>query len=549
MKNIKNSLLKSDCFYGFSDFISSRRWNGDKKNVVLCDISPESYRPFYLGANIIDAITNQSEFNCGRAIWQSGQESMEWFTESPVKSFEIVAICAYMYYQIFGIPAFLANNKIQPLSANRKDGDPIIILGGQMYYLYTGYNKFVDIACIGEGEEFIIKLLKLKKEHTGSRKDFLIKAANIPGAYVPSVHDSDKDFLIKKTFLSKEKLQEFSKINTLKTKHKNNVIEVARGCKYACGFCSLHRRMFPFREIDAEVINQKLNNYPVGAPIYPFAPDEASYAGRKKVIDWCKIRGLNVFHYNYRLDTIQKSDVLEPGLGGKAVLGIDGISQRVINIVNKQISLDKLINEIAPEIFKNGFNELKLNYVFNFPFEKKEDYDELFNFWKKLIELRIKLKSKCFIHIAPTPFLPEYFIPLQFFSVAKEINPLFEATLKKIKTYFFDELKIEPRIKAEGLQGYKNWITSIILHRVENLSDLVLFCYKNGVKSSHFSNRLYELCLSWLRKNNIAIDDLLKEIDPENQYWFDKIDWSGGLLNHKKLIRNQFLEMKRLSEL
>lgn len=548
MKNIKDRLTKSDQFYGFSEFIDSRKSDFRKKDLVLCDISPASYRPFYLGANIIDAVVNESEISCGRAIWEPGFESMEWFTENPVRDFGIIGICAYMYYQIFGIPAFLHDNKIQPISKFRKESDPIILLGGQANYLFSGYDKFVDIACVGEGEKFILSLIDLKKNHIGSRSEFLEKASRIPGSYVPSIHGSSPEPVISKTFLQPEELSDFSRLKTLKTKCKAHVIEVARGCKYQCGFCSLSRRMHPFREIPAEVINKKINTFAEDEHIYPFAPDEASYSGRETVVNWCEARGLKVYHYNYRLNTISKKDVENPGLGGNIVFGIDGISQRIIDIIGKGINLKRLEEEIAPLVFENGFNTIKLNYVFNFPYETEEDYEQLYLFWKRLIEIRIEKKSKCFIHIAPTPFLPEYFIPLQFAPVRNNINPLFEETLKRVKTHFFDKLGVEPRIKAEGLQGYENWITSVLMHRIENLSDFVYYAFKNGYKKSGYDKKLFNLMNQWLISQGKSKSKLLEELDPSCNYWFDKFDWSGGTLDYKKKIRQHYLSIKKLSE-
>ncbi len=548
MKNIKDRLSKSEDFYGYSDFVNSRKNGTEPKSIVLCDISPATYRPFYLGANIIDAVIESHGFFCGRALWEPGEESMEWATQVPINTFKVLGICAYMYYQLFGIPSFLSDNKIQPLAKFRKESDPIILLGGQLNYLFNGYDKFVDIACIGEGEKFILEFLALLKDHKGGRADFLKKAALIPGAYVPSIHGTSAEVEIKKTFLTSEELADFSKIKCLKTKSKAHVVEVARGCKYRCGFCSLSRRMHPFREIPPEIITTKLNSFSEDEHIYPFAPDEASYSGRRKVVDWCKIRGLKIYHYNYRLNTVTSEETKLPGLGGNIVFGIDGISQRIINIIGKGISLKKLTNEVAPAVFENGFTSMKLNYVFNFPYETEQDYEELFQFWKKLVEIRIEKKSKCFIHIAPTPFLPEYFIPMQFAPVCAEINPLFEKTLKRVKTYFFDELGVEPRIKAEGLQGYENWITSVLMHRIENLSDFVYFAYKNGYKKSCYDKRLYSLITQWIKIKKMNFDSLTAEMPIDKKYWFDKIDWSGGMLDYKKINRNHYLSIKKMSE-
>jgi len=33
-------------------------------------------------------------------------------------------------------------------------------------------------------------------------------------------------------------------------------------------------------------------------------------------------------------------------------------------------------------------------------------------------------------------------------------------------------------------------------------------------------------------------------LDIEKEYWFDKIDWSAGLLNDREIIRKNYLSIK-----
>jgi hypothetical protein len=109
MRNITNRLKESDDFYTYSRFIESRRWDDARGNdIVLCDISPPEYKPFYLGANIVDGIVNGSKFNCDRSVWDQGEESMSWLRERRVKDFRVIGICAFMYYQLFGFEEITA---------------------------------------------------------------------------------------------------------------------------------------------------------------------------------------------------------------------------------------------------------------------------------------------------------------------------------------------------------------------------------------------------------------------------------------------------------
>lgn len=543
MINIESKLCQNEKWYNYKKFIIGRKWEEKNTSIAFVDISPSEYKPFNFGVNILDKIVNNSKYNCGRAIWECGKESMEWYTKKSVRNLDVIGINCYMYYQLFGIPAFLNDNKINPLSKNRKDSDPIIILGGQGYYLTNGYNKFIDIACIGEGEEFIIEILDIVEKFKGNRLKILEEASKVKGAYVPVINENK---IITKRIVEKENLHKsLLDASCIESKTTRKVIEIARGCKYNCGFCSLSKRMYPYRENNYDNIRDVIDTYKNGEQIYPFAPDESSYSKHEELEDYCSFKNYKYFRYNFRLNTITRNDVLKRNVSNQIVLGIDGISQRIIDLTDKGIKLNKLIDEIAPLIFKQNYALLKLNYVFNYSFETDDDYIELEKTWRKLIDLRIEAKAQTMIQIAPTPFVPEYYIPLQFLKINRNINKKLEQIYISIKKDYFDNKKIIPLFKIEGLQGEKNYLCSVLLHRIEDLSEFVYFCFKNNYRTSKYNEKLYNLIIKYLSIKKIKIDDLLKEIDIGKEYWFDKIDWSAGKLDYKNITRNRFKSIKQ----
>ena len=70
---------------------------------------------------------------------------------------------------------------------------PIVIGGGACAYNPEPLAEFFDLFYIGEGEtvyDALFDAYKANKKAGGSRSDFLLKAAQIPGIYVPSLYDS-----------------------------------------------------------------------------------------------------------------------------------------------------------------------------------------------------------------------------------------------------------------------------------------------------------------------------------------------------------------------
>ena len=72
------------------------------------------------------------------------------------------------------------------------EDDPVVIGGGACAYNPEPLAEFFDLFYIGEGEtvyDALFDAYKANKKAGGSRSDFLLKAAQIPGIYVPSLYE------------------------------------------------------------------------------------------------------------------------------------------------------------------------------------------------------------------------------------------------------------------------------------------------------------------------------------------------------------------------
>jgi radical SAM superfamily enzyme YgiQ (UPF0313 family) len=78
------------------------------------------------------------------------------------------------------------------LACDRKEEDPIVVIGGPCVYNSEPLADFVDIVSLGEGEESLCELMEAYRDAKAqglSRKEFLRKVADIPGFYVPSFYE------------------------------------------------------------------------------------------------------------------------------------------------------------------------------------------------------------------------------------------------------------------------------------------------------------------------------------------------------------------------
>ena len=91
-------------------------------------------------------------------------------------------------------PEYAPFGKDTPRSADRGDGDPLIIAGGPGAFNPEPLAPFIDVFLLGDGEEVLLEILDLAEKHQSSpggrikRKPFLEEAAGIKGVYVPAFY-------------------------------------------------------------------------------------------------------------------------------------------------------------------------------------------------------------------------------------------------------------------------------------------------------------------------------------------------------------------------
>ena len=114
-------------------------------------------------------------------------------SQDPVKDFDFLGITIQYEMCYTNILQILDLSKIPLIARERTDEDPIVIGGGPCTYNPEPLADFFDLFYIGEGETVYDQLLDTYKEHRkngGSRQDFLLRAAQIPGIYVPMFYET-----------------------------------------------------------------------------------------------------------------------------------------------------------------------------------------------------------------------------------------------------------------------------------------------------------------------------------------------------------------------
>ena len=110
----------------------------------------------------------------------------------PVGEFDILGFTLQYEMNYTGVLNMLDLAGVPKRSADRDSLKPLVIAGGPCVYNAEPMADFFDLITIGEGEEVMPELIALYREcrdKDESKAEFLKKAAQIGGVYVPSLYD------------------------------------------------------------------------------------------------------------------------------------------------------------------------------------------------------------------------------------------------------------------------------------------------------------------------------------------------------------------------
>lgn len=219
------------------------------------------------GIKILYDVVNKLPFaSCERVFsaWSDFEELLKKLnlplfsleTKTPLNEFDVVGVSIQYELLFSNFLALLQFGKIPPKRADRNDNDPIVIIGGPASVNPVPYSPFIDLSCVGEGEEVLVNLLtKLRelKEEKRSRKEILKELAKIDGIYSPDFTTEPVKRQVYMGFVNDTGPDTVIIPNIDIVQNKLNV-EIMRGCPNKCRFCQAGVIYKPFREKNTSTV-------------------------------------------------------------------------------------------------------------------------------------------------------------------------------------------------------------------------------------------------------------------------------------------------------
>ncbi len=500
----------------------------------------------HLGMKILYSLLNELSFVDCERVFAPGEDMARALRENnlklytlesfrPLNEFNMVGFSLQYEMCLTTVLYMLELGGIPLTSAERGENDPIVIAGGCVCLNPEPFCDVFDLMVLGEAEEVIVKLMELYKEgHT--REEFLVKAASLPGIYVPSLYNGEYDNngkIIKRDALkgAPEKVQrllikDMDKVFYPKNfivpfvepVHDRVAVEVMRGCPRGCRFCQAGMIYRPVRQKKLETVLSEAESLlsSTGYEQLTFTSlSTTDYRGCKDAItaiyDKHKDEKVTVSLPSLRIDafSVEMANQLKTTRTIPITFAPEAGSQRMRDVINKNITEENIL-ETLKRVFLSGYSKIKLYFMIGLPFECDEDIRGIGALMKKIDALyaSLGLKNKyptisasvaCFV---PKPHTPFEFTPqntLEEFS-RKQTEILRPSVDRHVKlSYHGAELSVlegafargDRRLNAVLLSAYKKGC--IFDSWAENFS-FEAWCEafgENGFTIEEFSSRAF----------------------------------------------------------